>query len=96
MLLKNFFYKTIKGTEIKLRKVLLIAEDNEYIQGFDIKYLTEAEIDYIKQEFKDWNIKNPYCWNIETNGELGRLQRKAIRTFRKDHIIIKKIKLDLE
>ena len=96
MLLKRFYYKTIKGTEIKFRKVLVVAENNKYIQGFDIKYLTESEIAYIKQEFKDWNIKNPYCWTMETSGILGHLQRKAIRTFRKDHIIIKKIKLDLE
>ena len=89
-MVKNFYYQTIKGNTIKLREIFVLAEDDTYIQGFDFSYLNEEQISLINKEFENWSIKKPYCWNLNSSFS------SVIRTFRKDHIIIKKIKLDLE
>lgn len=91
-MVKSFYYQTIKGNTVRKRKVFILAEDDTYIQGFELSYLNEEQISLINKEFENWSVKKPYCWNF--NSSFNAFRIKAVKTFRKDHIIIKKLNLE--
>ena len=87
--LKNFSYT--KNGEVSERSVYIIFEDDDFIEGFDFKKLTEEEKTSVKEIFdgRDLLVQHSKKKSDSTDSSLKEILGKSYRKFKKANIIEK-------
>lgn len=85
--LKNFSYT--KNGEVSERLVYIIFEDDDFIEGFDFKKLTEEEKTSVKEIFdgRDLLVQHSKKKSDSTDSSLKEILGKSYRRFKKTNIV---------
>lgn len=82
-MIKEFIYTSSKGT--RDRKVFVIKETDNYIEGIDLSLLSEEDENFIKKTYKDFKPLTSKSEKVELEG-FNPLWNKAYRQFSKSKI----------
>lgn len=94
--IKEFVYKKKEDEDAVIRRVFVLKENNEYVEGYDLKYLTEEQKNIVFDKFKDSEVKTTFEYNRTPKKEaqeeteedkLWKQLSKAIRKFSKSKFV---------
>lgn len=80
---KVFGYKDLKQN-VTVRRVFVMHQNDEYIQGFDMDVLTNSERNWILQNLKDHEVKSVYTNGYSDTRRLQNIDEDKIK-----HLIAK-------
>lgn len=83
-MIKEFTYTSSKGT--KDRKVFVIKENSSVIEGIDLNLLSESDVKYITDSYKDFTPLTDFTQKIALEG-FNPEWNKAYRRFKKSNFI---------
>lgn len=77
----NFKYEDAKG-EIKLREVLVVHQNKDYIQGFDLKYLNDSERKNVVNNFGSKEITDVKFGGLIDYNKIGVSKETFCKSYR--------------
>lgn len=83
-MIKEFTYTSSKGT--KDRKVFVIKENSAVLEGIDLNLLSESDVKYITDSYKDFAPLTDFTQKIALDG-FNPDWNKAYRRFKKSNIV---------
>ena len=85
-MIKEFEYAAGKGGGIKSRKVFVIKENSAVLEGIDLNLLSESDVKYITDSYKDFIPLTDFTQKIALDG-FNPDWNKAYRRFKKSNIV---------